>query len=78
MASEIRQFPNAADQVLFVTAGSEYGKPYGARGVGQMAAANRVDPETPGSAGAGGGMPYFSNSLTTEQIEAIVEYERGL
>ncbi len=33
--------------------GSEYGKPYGARGVGQMAAANRIDPETPGSAGAG-------------------------
>ena len=43
-----------------------------------MAAANRIDPETPGVAGAGGGMPYFGNSLTAEQIEAVVDYERGL
>ncbi len=76
--SETRQFAKASDQVAFVTLGSEYGKPYGARGVGQMAAANRIDPETPGVAGAGGGMPYFGNSLTVEQIEAVVEYERGL
>jgi mono/diheme cytochrome c family protein len=76
--SEVRQFAKASDQVTFVTAGVEYGKPYGARGVGEMAAAIRIDSETPGYAGAGGGMPFFSNSLTPAQIEAIVTYERGL
>jgi mono/diheme cytochrome c family protein len=75
---ELRQFPAAKDQVAFITAGAEYGKAYGVRGVGQMAAANRVDPETPGAAGPGGGMPYFSNLLTAQQIQAIVDYERGL
>jgi mono/diheme cytochrome c family protein len=76
--SELRQFAKAADQEAFVSAGAEYGKPYGVRGIGQLAAANRIDPETPGAAGPGGGMPYFSNMLTPEQIEAVVEYERGL
>jgi mono/diheme cytochrome c family protein len=75
---ELRQFPNAKDQVAFITAGAEYGKPYGSRGLGQMAAANRIDPETAGAAGPGGGMPYFSNMLSPEQIQAIVNYERGL
>ena len=27
---------------------------------------------------SGGGMPYFGNILTDKQIEAIVDYERGL
>jgi len=76
--SEVRQFANASDQIAFITQGVEYGKPYGARGIGQMAAANRIDPETPGVAGPGGGMPSFSNLLTPEQIQAIVTYERGL
>jgi mono/diheme cytochrome c family protein len=47
----------------FITAGSEYGKPYGVRGVG---------------GDEGGGMPGFGNELTEEQIEAIIDYERGL
>jgi mono/diheme cytochrome c family protein len=76
--SEVRQFAKPADQAAFITLGTEYGKPYGARGVGQMAVANRIDPEIPGVAGAGGGMPFFANSLTPEQIDAIVTYERGL
>jgi mono/diheme cytochrome c family protein len=75
---ELRQFVAVKDQVAFVTVGAEYDKQYGARGVGQMAAANRVDPETPGAAGPGGGMPYFSELLTPQQIQAIVDYERGL
>jgi mono/diheme cytochrome c family protein len=75
---ELRQFVLAKDQVAFITAGAEYGKPYGARGVGQLAAANRVDPETPGAAGPGGGMPFFSAMLTPQQIQAVVDYERGL
>jgi len=29
-------------------------------------------------AGPGGGMPLFGKSLTPEQIQAIVDYERGL
>lgn len=76
--SELRQFVDAADQVSFITKGVEYGKPYGARGIGQMAAANRVDPEVIGPAGPGGGMPFFGNLLTADQIDAIVSYERGL
>jgi mono/diheme cytochrome c family protein len=76
--SEIRQFANAADQAAFVAVGAEYGKPYGARGVGQMAPANRLNPETPGVAAAGGGMPYFGQMLTPAQIEAVVAYERSL
>jgi mono/diheme cytochrome c family protein len=76
--SEIRQFSNPADQAAFIAIGTEYGKPYGARGVGQMAPANRIDPETPGVAAAGGGMPYFNQMLTPEQIQAVVAYERGL
>ncbi|HLY84356.1 MAG TPA: c-type cytochrome [Acidimicrobiales bacterium] len=75
---ELRQFLAATDQVAFVTAGAEFGKQYGTRGIGEMAPANRVDPETAGAAGAGGGMPYFSQVLTPEQIQAIVDYERGL
>ncbi len=61
----------------FITEGSEYGKPYGVRGVG---------------GDEGGGMPGFGPQdaddadgqrdtkgvLTQEQIEAIVEYERSL
>jgi mono/diheme cytochrome c family protein len=58
-----RQFPNRVDHIEFVTLGSEYGKPYGVRGVG---------------GNEGGGMPGFGNMLTAEQIEAIVDYERSL
>ncbi len=77
-SDELRQFPNVSDQIAFVTTGAEYGKPYGARGVGQMAAANRIDPETVGAAGPGGGMPYFSQMLTPQQIQAVVNFERDL
>jgi mono/diheme cytochrome c family protein len=75
---EIRQFPKASDQVTFVTVGAEYGKPYGSRGIGQLAPAVRIDPETVGTSGPGGGMPYFGQMLTPAQIEAVVTYERGL
>ena len=76
--SEARQFPNASDQVAYVTKGAEYGKAYGARGVGSMAPANRVDPENPGPAMQGGGMPMFGQMLTQDQIAAVVAYERGM
>lgn len=59
----VRQFPNVSDMIEFITNGSEFGKPYGVRGVG---------------GNEGGGMPGFGNMLTEEQIKAIVEYERGL
>ena len=50
--------------IEFITAGSEYEKPYGTRGVG---------------GDEGGGMPGFGQMLLTEaQIRAIVEYERSL
>jgi mono/diheme cytochrome c family protein len=56
----IRQFPNLQDQLDFIMNGSEFGKPYGTRGVGT------------------GRMPGFSAMLTSDQIMAIVEYERSL
>jgi mono/diheme cytochrome c family protein len=58
-----RQFPNPQDQIDFVGAGTQFGKPYGVRGVGSN---------------AGGGMPGFAQTLTPEQIAAVVQYERGL
>lgn len=64
-----RQFPDATDHADFISegapgdAGTPYGKNYGERGVLGY---------------EGGGMPYFGKTLTPEQIEAIVEYERSL
>jgi mono/diheme cytochrome c family protein len=69
---------NETDQVTFVTTGTEYGKPYGARGIGQLAPATRTDASTVGTSGPGGGMPYFGQMLTAAQIKAVVDYERGL
>jgi mono/diheme cytochrome c family protein len=58
------QFPSAESQMDFIKKGTEAAnKPYGTRGI------NGYD---------GGGMPYFQNVLTDEQIMAIVEYERNL
>lgn len=58
-----RQFPDEKVMHEFITNGSEYGKPYGTRGQG---------------GNEGGGMPGFGQVLTAEQIQAIIEYERGL
>jgi hypothetical protein len=58
-----RQFPDEELMLEFITNGSEFGKPYGTRGQG---------------GNEGGGMPGFGRVLTPEQIEAIIEYERGL
>ena len=59
----VRQFPDEKLHKEFITEGAEYAEPYGVRGVG---------------GDEGGGMPGFGKMLTREQIEAIVEYERGL
>jgi mono/diheme cytochrome c family protein len=75
---ELRQFPNVADQIDYVTKGASYGKAYGTRGIGSMAADPRLDSETPGAAQQGGGMPKFDQMLTADQIQAVVNYERGL
>lgn len=76
--SELRQFPNIAEQIDYITKGAEYGKSYGVRGIGSMAPAIRLDVETAGAAMQGGGMPMFGQLLTPEQIQAVVNYERGL
>jgi mono/diheme cytochrome c family protein len=59
----LRQFPDAESMHEFITEGSEYGRPYGERGVG---------------GDEGGGMPGFGRILTEAQIQAIIDYERGL
>ena len=59
----LRQFPDKTLMHEFITNGSEYGKPYGTRGQG---------------GNEGGGMPGFGSVLTKEQIDSIIEYERGL
>ena len=47
------------------------------RGIGNLAPATRVGTD-PGLAMQGGGMPYFGDLLTQDQIKAVVAYERGL
>lgn len=73
----IRQFPDREDMIEFIHQGTRYGRPYGVRGMG---------------GNEGGGMPGFGPQdaddadgqlatkgvLTQEQIEAIVDYVRGL
>ncbi len=73
----LRQFPDREAMIQFVTTGTQYGKPYGVRGMG---------------GNEGGGMPGFGpqladenegqlatqGMLTREQIEAIVDYVRSL
>ncbi len=56
----LRQFPNIATHVEWVTDTAAFGKAYGTRGISK------------------GAMPFFGNELTAEQIQAIVDYERGL
>jgi mono/diheme cytochrome c family protein len=75
---ELRQFPSIADQLDYVSKGATYGKSYGTRGIGSMAADPRLDVEVAGAAMQGGGMPKFDQMLTPEQIQAVVDYERGL
>jgi mono/diheme cytochrome c family protein len=60
---EVRQFPNLADQVAFVTKGVDFGQLYGTGGIGQT---------------AGGGMPHFGAYLSQQEITEIVDYERSL
>jgi mono/diheme cytochrome c family protein len=57
------QFPEKQDQIDFVANGAADNAAYGKAGVNNW---------------AGGGMPYFKNILTPEQIEKIVDYERSL
>jgi mono/diheme cytochrome c family protein len=65
----LRQFPDIEDHLDFVAngaagnKGSTQGQQYGERGV--------LGYES-------GGMPFFGNMLTPEQIRAVVEYERSL
>ena len=58
-----KQFPEAADQEAFVSQGVADQQAYGTGGVNHW---------------SGGGMAYFGNLLTADQIKAIVSYERGL
>ena len=66
----VRQFPDVASMVDFITAGSQYQKPYGVRGVGTG--------RMPGFGDRGEGVTKVNGMLTEAQIRAIVEYERSL
>jgi mono/diheme cytochrome c family protein len=59
----LRQFPQEADMIKFVTVGVQYGQPYGTGGIGQT---------------GGGGMPHFGALLSADEIQKIVTYERSL
>ena len=61
--SELRQFPNPADQVTFVTNGVDPGAGYGTGGI---------------MTDYGGGMPHFGGYLSQQEITEIVDYERSL
>lgn len=62
-------FPDRADHVAWIETGSGpfQGEPYG-------------DPNRPGGQriATSGGMPGFANTLTPEEIEAVVDYERDV
>ena len=58
-----QQFPQAVTKKEFVKLGVDENKAYGTGGVNHF---------------SGGGMPYFGNLLTDDQIAKIVEYERSL
>jgi mono/diheme cytochrome c family protein len=58
-----QQFPDKKAQIEFITNGVPDAAAYGKAGVNHW---------------SGGGMPYFGNVLTPEQIEKIVDYERSL
>jgi mono/diheme cytochrome c family protein len=75
---ELRQFPNIADQIDYVAKGADFGKPYGTRGIGSLAPDPELVAGTPGPSMQGGGMPYFDQMLSAAQIQAVVNYERGL
>jgi mono/diheme cytochrome c family protein len=59
----LRQFPQEADMIKFVSVGVQYGQPYGVGGIGQT---------------GGGGMPHFGALLSPEEIQKIITYERSL
>jgi mono/diheme cytochrome c family protein len=68
--STLRQFPDVASMIEFITNGSEFEKEYGERGIGSgrmPGFGDRTDEDEP-----------VHGELTPEQIRAIVEYERGL
>jgi mono/diheme cytochrome c family protein len=62
-SSLLNQFPEKKAQIDFITNGVNDNAAYGKAGVNHW---------------SGGGMPYFGNVLTPEQIEKIVDYERSL
>jgi mono/diheme cytochrome c family protein len=84
----LRQFPLASDQVDFVTAGSDFGKNYGRRGIGNgrmpgfgpdpSAAGATEAPECVGGNSAHCTTYRLGAMLTRQQIQAIVLYERSL
>ena len=66
----VRQFPDVASMVEFITNGSEFEKEYGTRGVGSG--------RMPGFGDRTDGDERVHGELTPEQIKAIVDYERSL
>jgi mono/diheme cytochrome c family protein len=74
--STVAQFPTDQSHIAFIVEGSERGQPYGSGGVGsgQMPGFGF----NPNAEEEGSKLAPEQFMLTIEQIEAIVEYERGL
>lgn len=66
----VRQFPDVASMVEFITNGSEFEKEYGTRGIGSG--------RMPGFGDRTDEDERVHGELTPEQIKAIVDYERTL
>jgi mono/diheme cytochrome c family protein len=66
----LRQFPDLQSMIDFITAGSQFEKGYGVRGIGTS--------RMPGFGDRGEGDTKVHGQLTEAQIRAIVEYERSL
>lgn len=74
--STTRQFPSEQQQIDFVKKGSEMGKPYGVGGMGsgQMPGFGI----NPNAEGTNAFMQPDQVMYTDEQVQAVVQYERGL
>jgi mono/diheme cytochrome c family protein len=78
--SELRQFETSAQQELFVTIGSELGKPYGRGGIGdgQMPGFGQNPSALDPKVAQATGMNPAQTMYTPDQIAAVVAYERSL
>ena len=74
---ELRQFPNIADQIDYITKGAEYGKATDPRHR-EHGARHPAGHRDHGRGDAGGRHAHVRPGADADQIKAVIDYERGL